>query len=336
VLSGQRAHDQDARRNRAGRSTSGQAGPTLVRVLGSLLSTVFFCPILHPMAAGVSRAWRLVWLRPWAPRRLRGEGWRARWLGSDTEWDPDFLWAAVDTARRQVLHELAGVWGESARRAPCLHVFCGTPAHMAKWFGVFRMNTKAWDESHGMYVHGLGALIGGHPSSIHWRRTVAHELCHACVHSALGSRQARWADEGLADFVGNRCVPGGFTLELDRLGYQKGSEYVPVELASLFEWGRSRNAVIDSNFEGLLTNQAGLFVSFLEALRRDKPDVWRVFLAALRGELDGATATGAALEKAFGVPLRNVHQEFAGYCRRLIAALDLPGPSRGLPTVPPN
>jgi hypothetical protein len=302
--------DKNARRKCAGRSDSWDGWPRLRRVLGFLLAT----------------AWRAAWLHPLAPGLMRGCGWRGRWLGPVGDVDCDGLAALIDCLRVRVAAEVAAALGAPPCRSPCLYVFCGSPRLMTKWFDLFGLRTGGATHPHGMYCPGFGILVGGSPTHREFARVLAHEMCHAYVSLTVQSDSASWADEGYAELVARQCLrdPTQALVEEALKIRPRGDCQFLVELALLFEW------------EARLNNEAGLFVSFLQASSAKRPEVWAVFLDALRGRLESAGATAKAFEGAFDEPLWKIDRQFADYCEQLVAGIEFAERRRTPPRIRPN
>jgi hypothetical protein len=303
--------DKNARRKCAGRSGPLEDWPRLRRVLRFLVAT----------------AWRSAWLHPFARGTMCGQAWRGRWLGPEADVDCGALASLIDSLRIRVAAEVASALGAPPWRSPSLYVFCGGARLMAKWFDLLGLRTGGTTLPHGMHCPGLGILVGGSPTHPEFAQVLAHEMCHAYVWLTVQGDSPSWADEGYAELVSSHCLPDPsqpFVEEVMSEKYRTGRPYDPIELPRLFEW------------EARLNSQAGLFASFLQARGAQKPEVWAVLLAALRGQIQDAAATVKAFEAAFGLPLCKIQQEFAKYCEELVTGIQLAERRRTPPRIWPN
>ncbi len=272
------------------------------------------------------KVWRRVTLRicGWTDQGfvVRGEDWRACWMGSPAPDRDSFRQLIDDTYRRVqgILRDQFQVLAPGPRR---VFVFCGTPTEMVDLFKLAQPETSTEPPPQsGYFVPDDVVLVAGDARHPHFRYTVAHEICHAFGHHARGGEPTLpWIDEGAAGFVAEQVAPRGFAVADIEAGVSDwATGGLPFSLRTMLGVEATD---IDSEAYWRLGHQAAVFLQFLWDDRTQNPRPWDTVRRAFNGIQPEALSAIPSFECASAKPLEALEQQFRAYCQQQTQGLIL-------------
>ncbi len=245
-------------------------------------------------------------------RHMRGPGWRGLWLGKPDGLSRDLINSISDVYKR-VVDRLRADLDLPADRNHMLFVICDDTSRGVERMVRLFVSKKEWEPAAPCgpgLAWGRFAFVSEPPTSIEFRITLAHELCHAWCSAEFGrGRSSAWVFEGYAHNVAYwvcgsdpELVAGELTNTRDLLRSGRA-----LGIRDLFA-----AAKLDAEHHG----EATAFVHYLHSLRKEKPEVWEFVQDALAGRIADADAALDRLFAATRMPLRDVAAEFVAHCQK--------------------